>query len=225
METLIKFLLVFSFTFSLLFKLMNYLVFYRLYKASANMSNSNLDIIKQTKRRFSDCFTLGKPIENTESYIRRILLFSGKYNTATFLRKNISTCFLLIFLGILWIGYIKDFFTYENTILCIVISMVLIYIADKIFDTDAMENGFITCATDYLDNTIKCRLEKANSKRAVTNFHKSFNEIQEENTSSKANGYDLQSNKKETLYDKFASEMSATDDTDLITSIIDEFIL
>ena len=86
MEILINLMLIFSFAFSLLFKLMNYLAFYRLYKASGNMSGSSLDIIKQIKRRFSDCFTLGKPIENTESYIRRILLSSDKYLQSLYLR-------------------------------------------------------------------------------------------------------------------------------------------
>lgn len=225
MELLIKILLVFSFAFSLLFKLLNYLTFYRLYKASNNMSGSGLDIIKQIKRRFSDCITLGKPMENTESYIRRILLSSNKYNTTGTLRERISIGFLLVFWGILWFGYINDFFSYENTVLCTVISLVLVYITDRLFDTCAMESGFITYAADYLDNTIKCRLQKANYQRTAENPHRNQMEMPEADTASSIQNQHIQNNKKSTPLDKSALEMAAAVDTELITSIIDEFIL
>lgn len=225
MEILINLMLIFSFAFSLLFKLMNYLAFYRLYKASGNMSGSSLDIIKQIKRRFSDCFTLGKPIENTESYIRRILLSSDKYSTATSLRDKISTCFLLIFWGILWLGYVKGALSYENTVLYAVISIIILYTADRIFDTGDMERGFITYATDYLDNTIKCRLQKAGSKNAAVNPVRSFGTTLEADNSTVIKDFNVQNGKQDTLSDKSSFEMAAADDTELITSIIDEFIL
>lgn len=227
METLIKFLLAFSFTFSLLFKLLNYLTFYRLYKAAGNMSGAGLDIIKQIKRRFSDCISLGKPIENTESYIRRLLLSSDKYNTTGSVKERISIGFLLIFWGVLWFGYINGFFSYENTVLCTVVSMVLVYVTDRIFDTCAMESGFITYAADYLDNTVKVRLMKANLGRASSNSLRSNMEIQETKGASFTDikGQTAKKDSGNIHADSSALEMAAAADTELITSIIDEFIL
>lgn len=225
METFIKFLLVFSFTFSLLFKLINYLTFYRLYKASGNMSASDLDIIRQIKRRFSDCITLGKPIENTESYIRRILISSNKYNRTESFRGRISTCFLLLFFGLLWLGYINSFFSYENTVLCTVFSIAVVYISDRIFDVYAMESGFIAFAADYLDNTVKCRLQKTNSKRSAENTLRNQSDTRKADPTSPSSSQDVRNNKKEALSDKAALEMAAAADSELITSIIDEFIL
>lgn len=225
METLIKFLLIFSFAFSMLFKLSNYLNFYRLYKASSNMSGSSLDIIKQIKRRFSDCITLGKPIENTESYIRRILLSSNKYNTMEAFRERMSIGFLLIFWGILWFSYINGVFSYESTVFFTVISMALVYITDRAFDTCAMESGFITYAADYLDNTLKCRQQKAGLQRGAGNSIISHKKAYETNTSSANEEGNVQEDKMESPSDKAIPEIAATSDTELITSIIDEFIL
>lgn len=225
METLIKFLLVFSFAFSMLFKLSNYLNFYRLYKASSNMSGSSLDIIKQIKRRFSDCITLGKPIENTESYIRRILLSSNKYNTMEAFRERMSIGFLLIFWGILWFSYINGVFSYESTVFFTVISMALVYITDRAFDTCAMESGFITYAADYLDNTLKSRQQKSSLQRGAGNSITSHKNAYETNTASDKEEGDVQRNKHDKPSDKAIPEIAATSDTELITSIIDEFIL
>lgn len=227
MGTLIKFLLAFSFAFSILFKLLNYLTFYRLYKASNDMSATSLDIIKQIKRRFSDCISLGKPIENTESYIRRLLLSSDKYNTTGSFKERVSTAFLLIFMGILWFGYINGFFSYENTVLCTVISMVLVYITDRIFDTCAMESGFVTYAADYLDNTVKGRLLKANLGRISPNSLRNHMEIQgtDKAVSGGVQGQNTPNDRYTVPADKAKPEIAAAADTELITSIIDEFIL
>lgn len=225
MGTLIKFLLVFSFAFSMLFKLLNYLNFYRLYKASSNMSGSGADIVKQIKRRFSDCITLGKPIKNTESYIRRILLSSGKYNALEAINERISIVFLLIFWGILWFSRINGLFSYENTILATVISMALVYITDRAFDTRAMESGFIAYAADYLDNTLKYRQQKAGLHRGAGNSTVSHKKAYEANTAAAKEEDNIQTDKHEMPSDKAMPEIAATSDTELITSIIDEFIL
>lgn len=223
MSTLIKFFLILTFGFSLLFKLLNYLTFYRLYKASNDMSYASLDIIKQIKRRFSDCISLGKPIENTESYIRRLLLSSDKYSITGSFKERISIGFLLIFWGLLWFGYINSLFSYENTVLCTIISMVLIYITDRLFDTCAVESGFITFAADYLDNTVKGRLLKANSQRLTASGTRSHTGTRE--TPSSYTDSETMSDKKNISTDKAGLEMAATDDSELISSIINEFIL
>ncbi len=224
MESVIKISLIAAFAFSLLFKLLNYLTFARLYKAGSDMSGSGLEIVKLLKRRFSDCVTLGKPIENTESYIRRILLSSGKYNATGSLKEKTSIGFLLIFWGILWLGYMYGFFSYESTVLCTVISMILVYITDRIFDTCAMESGFITFAADYLDNTLKGRLTKSCSPRIQSNTVNSYTKASKDTTAdtfTKA----LTPSKKGVSGNKSLPETAATDDTELIASIIDEFIL
>ena len=225
METIIKFLLIFSFAFSMLFKLLNYLNFYRLYKASCSMSDSGLDIIRQIKRRFSDCITLGKPIENTESFIRRILLSSDKYNALETVGERISIGFLLIFWGILWFSCVNGFFSYERTILFTVISMALAYISDRAFDICAMESGFITYAADYLDNTLKGRQQKAGLKRGAGNLFDTYKKASESNTSPAAEDEGSRENKSKGSSDKAEPEIAAAADTELITSIIDEFIL
>lgn len=232
MDSIIKISLIAAFLFSLLFKLLNYLTFARLYKAGSDMSGSDLEIIKLLKRRFSDCITLGKPIENTESYIRRILLSSDKYNATGSLKEKISIGFLLIFWGILWLGYMYGFFSYESTILCTVISMILVYITDRIFDTCALESGFITFAADYLDNTLKGRLTKSCSPRIQSNTVKSYTEKSINITADAftkatkpSSDPSVKQNKKSISGSNASLETAATDDTELIASIINEFIL
>lgn len=233
METILKTLLIFSFAFSILFKLLNYLTFYRLYKAGGNMAGSNSDIIKQIKRRFSDCISLGKPVENTESFIRRLLLSSDRYNATGSFKEKLSIGFLLVFLGTLWFGYINGFFSYENTVLATVASMVLIYITDRIFDTCAVESGFITYAADYLDNTMKGRLLKSGShlQRAQSGSFREQTLTQEKPQKNNVNYHEnsrdkaSENSRNADDYDSSIPEMAAASDTELITSIIDEFIL
>jgi hypothetical protein len=162
----IKFLLIATFAFSILFKFWNYICFYSLYRAGRNMSATKSEMANQIKKRYSDCVSLGKPIENTESFIRKYLLSSGRYNSSFSLKENFSTGFLLIFFGLLWSGYINGMFSYENTIICTAASTVLFYIGDRIFDTCAIESGFITYAADYLDNTLKSRFVRSGAALA-----------------------------------------------------------
>lgn len=218
MSTPLKVAVAFTFSLSLIIKAVDYYLFFQLYNASCNVSQKNLDILYLIKKRFSDCLSLGKPIENTEEYVKKMLLSSPAYNTITSYRKRMQSILLIIFYSLLWIGYLADYYSYTSFILCAVNSVITIYLTDSLMNTEALLKGSVIQITDYLDNTLRIKIN--GNKKHKDNSDKSAIPVADINNS--ISDTLIKSPEKAPKKEKPGIEIS--DNNAVIASIINEYI-
>ena len=133
---------------SLFFKLWNYINFKRLASAGINIASSSLEPAVWLKRKFNDYHTLNKPVNNTTAYVERVMSDFPRYREGITLLSGLSlTCFGAFYI----LSMIKP-----NTLeqICF---FAIYFMWDRLFDTAPLRNKFISCAADYLDNTLKTR--------------------------------------------------------------------
>lgn len=207
MGTIFKWCLCGIFFIALIFKLAEYIKLRRLVVAGMNMSATDNELAKQLKRRFTDCFTLNKPINNTLAYVEK--------SVDTSALNKLSLFMLSIFYLSLFAGMKKNFLSLETLLIYGFFGAILYYTAVLFFDTKGLRNLFVMSATDYLDNTLKNRLTLNNADKRRTQSAPS--QIKKETITP-------ESHKKPEAVSEAAATLN-NDDSALIASIIDEFIL
>ncbi len=206
-----------AFAASMIVKAGDYILYLRLYSQSANMSSNSSDVLRLIKKRFTDCISLGKPIENTEDYVKKMLLSSHAYSPVASLRKKLQSVMLGIFYILLWLGYILEYYSYDSFILYIVTSLMAIYLTDRLMDITGLFNGAVARISDYLDNTLRLKLSGP--------VRNSNPEVKREEPFKKENQPPQNTQPLPPSDDAAKPDASDSGQDALIASIIDEFML
>ncbi len=214
---------------ALFFKVWDYVRFYRLSSAGNDIATSNNELFKQIKRRFMDCQTLNRPINNTLVYVEKCFYAHAGFSTL----NRLSLLSFGSFYILLWLYFEKGFIPLEKLSIYGIAIFVLYYISDKFFDTTTMKKCFISSVTDYLDNSVKSRFSQTNTHQRRAELNRSSMQTAAttppdvyNNNIDKSSAMDLGnvSNNANTFEE---TDISATDtsiDEELITSIINEFL-
>lgn len=124
-------------------------------KDVSNPNNTSNKFFKSIKKRYMDCFTLGKPIHNSKSFVEKSYYTNVKYlnrlNTAGFV---FQMCFFLLLIHYHYTRLLSS----ENAILIGLLSFILFITLYFILDTKTIEEAALCTICDYLDNTLSNRL-------------------------------------------------------------------
>lgn len=202
-----KSLLAILFAFSILFKGIYYISFLRLKKAGQNMSGSNHELVKQLKRRFTDCYTLDKPVTNTESYVKKTMAVYFDGNIFLRLLWFFNQLSLGLFYISLWLAFRNKIFDDIKLLFFLSIATICYCFFTFVLSTKDLRSDFAAYATDYLDNTLKNRLATPSPK------------LRRETIPTEA------VNPKSTVKPlKKPTKMEDRSDSEIFTSVINEFL-
>lgn len=199
MELIFKYCICGIFLTAISFKAAEYVKFQRLANAGMNMSVTDNELVRQLKRRFTDCITLNKPINNTAAFVEKM--------TGCSRLNQISGLLMCILYLLLFIGTRKNLLAPGSLFNYGFYATLLYYAAGKIFDSNSLKHLFIMSVTDYLDNTLKNRL-------ICNNADKRRNEILQQNHKP-----DLPADR------PVKNEDFSKEDSELLASVINEFLL
>lgn len=142
---------------SLFFKLWDYIRFCKLINIGTNISVSDNELAKQLKRRYTDSYTLNRPVNNTEAYVEKILAGFHQYRRGSTFLCKLSLLFFTGFYILLLINLRAGTYTALKTLILSITALAVYFAADRLFDTGSLRSTFIMSAADYLDNTLKNR--------------------------------------------------------------------
>ncbi len=224
MELIFKSAFIGLFFISFTFKFIYFYSYYRLVNAAHDISNSNNELIKQIKLRFTNCYKLNIPIRNTSAYVKKCLDLYSPHGIRYSFYNKMSYVLLSVFYILLWTAYAKNIFNINSLTFLTVFSFSLYCILERIFSVNNLVSTFTTLASDFLDNTLKNRIEDKKSNVTLENHNMAPSRHTVALNKHSAN-------KNEDDNEKFIEEAAATsslslnaEDTEIFASILNEFL-
>lgn len=224
----------FTFLLAVFFRLTDYIRLIRLRNGSRKMAVTDNDAVKLLKRRFSDCMTLGKPIYNTSAYIRKILYSSYSIGENGSRLSRISFVCIFVCFSFMWTGFLADLISTDKLLISGMFAGCFYYILLRLLDVSAPVLEFVYMASDYLDNTLRPRLNGTKNPRQPimpvmqpepllrAAPHTAGNASAMTAAAAAVQGASKSADIAESMADPLAA---ATADSEIIASVIDEFIL
>lgn len=216
---------------SFIFKFIYFYCYYNLVHAAYNISNSNNELIKQIKLRFTNCYKLNIPIRNTDAYVRKCLDSYSPHGIRYSFYNKISYVLISIFYILLWTAYTKNIFTIDFLTFLGIISFSLYSIFERVFSVNNLKYTFIALSSDFLDNTLKNRIEDKKSNVTLENHNVTSKKQNVTLTNHNVTPKSHITNKDVLINESSNEEVAATssfslnpEDTEIFASIIDEFL-
>lgn len=156
MNYILKLPLIFLPLLSMLFNFILFLKIKKLAKESEDIHSSKNQLIYLIKKRYSDCLTLGKPIQNSLSFVQKYF-----YNNCTDIIycRTLHHFFKFCFFLLLTIYFFYNVFPSEKLIFTSLSAFFIFQTLSDFFDTSYYEKKFETSMCDYLDNIFYNRLK------------------------------------------------------------------
>lgn len=227
-----------TFLLAVFFRAADYIRFARLRNDAKNIAVSEHETAKLLRRRFSDCISLGKSIRSTPVYIQKTLYTVYHINDCGSVLSRISLLCMCVCCLMLWTAFIYGSAPADELLFKGILSFFSYYIVAHLLNVRAAIQDFIIMTSDYLDNTLRSRCSDArrsrsrsasfsgcadNSSAAVDAEIAAGSNISIDSCCPARTKSDISAGKPDTH--ALSDGSTADADSELIASVIDEFIL
>lgn len=146
-----------------------YISYGRILKIAYNVSNSNHELLKQIKLRYTNCNTLDIPILNISAFVKKHILFNCGFKRVIPIIDTIGYVCLMASIFIAYTYYGMTKFSQYGVLMCVCIMMFLL-LNSSIKGEEKLDVA-TTLISDYIENVLSHRnvnkYDKANKRKNI----------------------------------------------------------